>query len=273
MADTHRRTTINKDGICLEMCGDGSCSFRVVRPEGGRGFGLNERLHEERRRRPKGEPEWSSVGIGICKTASVLRYQKSRSGDPASFYWKIHSDLDRMHMPQPWAKGVMPLISSRRFWHWTQTQDRRALEYQLPEGREAQKDALWSHLSLLLGQWKFLFNHPTAVRNVLVGQGYEVKHTEIRRLIHRVRQDSGFFRPGNGGGFLFGPNIFETRPEELLAYWADVAAPFEALALVPEADLRPNRDYLRLPTKTEPEPLYRRFSRRRYDWEDEAWGE
>lgn len=265
MQDTHRSATIEQDGFHLKMYGDGSCSFRMVAPGGVRGFGVNERLDEERRRRPKSEPEWSSVGIGICKNASVLEYRKTTLNSDV-FHWKIHSDLDRTHMPQPWAKGVMPIISSRRFRHWAQTQDRRVLEYQLPEGREDQTAALDSHLALLLGQWRFLYNHTTSVRNVLVGQGYEIKHTEIRDRIHQVRRESGFFREGIGGPF-FGPNTFEKRDVEIQAFWDDVAAPFEALALVSSDALLPDKDPFLLP----PKPEKKKPAGRYCSWDYETW--
>ena len=101
---THRPAEIQDSGVHFKIYDDGSRSLKLVHPEGLRGFGINERLKEERRRAKPGTSAWRLPAVGVSSRASALAFSTApfvsfghgSVKDPSyRFYWCIHSDLER----------------------------------------------------------------------------------------------------------------------------------------------------------------------------------
>lgn len=127
-----------RDGVTLTFYPDGSGpAFHVTR--GGRAIGVNERLTARDRR-------WST---NTHARVTTLRYTRQDA------HLVIDGDLGRAFPPQPWARGLLPVVCMNRIFAFHAGASRAVLEFIPPIGwSDAAARATAAATALLLRGWR-----------------------------------------------------------------------------------------------------------------------
>lgn len=110
----HPPVETRRAGVQLMFFSDGSGPAFCVVKNGHTQEGVNERLRASRKNRES---------LGTNPKATTLRYQ--RRGE----WLKVDGDMGRMFPPQPWARGLLPLISMKRVFAFHAGVSRAFLEF------------------------------------------------------------------------------------------------------------------------------------------------
>jgi len=252
---------IAREGVSFTLYDDGSNRFVLLRDreaEPGAFGGVNERLYEMYRR--EGRDVFLHRPVGVCDSATTLNFTQVpgfwntvRGRD--DYYRVIHSDLKRSHVPQDWARGFMPIISAERFEKWRTTRDRTWLEFEIPEDPDQLKAVARSYIMLLARGWEDITT-TLMFRTILNNLGFDLDGKAVREILddlleegffklsRNARNPHGFWKPSpyvrryrrasiscDGAGDWDDP--FSDRLTRSLAFFASIAAPFEACAKRP----------------------------------------
>lgn len=167
--------------VVYEEYGDGSGPRFRLRRQLDKGFvaslsederkctcGTNERLSAS-------EIEISSPVL-LKDTSTNLTYSRSMRYVYKPFLM-IDGDLGRSHYPQPWAKGILPIISVKRAVFFARNPSRVLLQYRVPETYIDQFELAQWYYFLLFHGWRNGFTPPARTPDqyliLLRGQGFD----------------------------------------------------------------------------------------------------
>ncbi len=197
---------LRKDGIDAEVYGDGSIGF-APRSPGCTTAGVNERHYEQNRIGLKRGLDSRNgqvhnrhfVNVVTCRTATILKYRtvNIRNVDPdgPTFvfgFLYIDSDMDRAHMPQTWAAGILPVLPADRFHAWytsTSPNSGDIVRFNPPTVMDADgMRALETYLLLVIDRWTWGIRVQDATR-MMQNLGFGVTSRDVRKAFdHLVEQ-------------------------------------------------------------------------------------
>lgn len=185
---------IMKDGIDFAAYDDGGYWFKPNKPgTEGKNNG-NELLHARDRRAAK--LGIADFGVGIIEDPNATRLEFRGVYGPrdefgkSSYAWMVvESDLDRAHMPQPWARNLLPLLPVDRIWAWRNTPSpasRAIIEFNTPsEIDDAAMRMVETYLFLVIEAWKMGLRTQDAVR-LLRNVGININGKQARQALDNL---------------------------------------------------------------------------------------
>lgn len=233
---------IKSKGFEYKRYYDGSFGLYFLR-EGTEVHAFNERLNEKKLLFPSGSVmSW----IGMSATATTLNFetypyaplrQDMREGRD---FLCIHGDLERSHLPQRWARDVMPVFGVRRLELFEETQNGDVLKYD--QEKVDVEAAIRSYIALIASGWGFPTSRAMEVFDSLgfvstAGLHDEEIASKVFLAFTRL-EVCGFLRSytNRRGDLVYGRDYQLTR-EELSSFMAELAKPFEDAALHPLPEL------------------------------------
>ncbi len=196
---------------------DGSGPHLSFLKQGVERDGVNERLREARDVRKINDLNQKS--IIHAKSARSLRF--SRRG-----HWaQLNGDMGRAHLPQPWAKGVLPLFPSIRIWAMVNTENPDVLMFDMPDSVEEQIELAKAYLRLVAHGWDSGFisgpQNCADLVKILVGVGFDKlnKNRKAWRTVRDALLEEGYIKRvpksrGFYGSDALGDNFFLNIPRQ-----------------------------------------------------------
>jgi len=260
MSERFRTYNIASDGVLYRRYNDGSERFvlHIDRAGSPNSYGgINERLYAQWRGRKPPKDVLIQRSIGISRTATTLLYEQyprfwRGEGDKRQNHFRaIHSDLNRMHAPQSWSAGFMPIIVPWRFNRWLVTRQRSTLEFNIPSDPEQLRSIARSYILLIVKSWGNI-ETTKMLRGILNNIGIGVNGKVVREILDTLMEEEYLTvrhcAYNANGMWGFSPRVRRyswnsKRPgrpsmgdsfDDCLAYemsqLAEIATPFEACA-------------------------------------------
>lgn len=242
---------IVRDGIHLQFYPDGSGPTLRVVHGGAQYSGVNERLNAKYRRHPEQRtwkpgtpvPKPTKESLLINPAATTLDFKRDTVFCNLPFF-RIDGDMGRAFPPQPWARGLLPIVPLGRVFAFAEGGNRALLEYTPP--KHVDEHLIGTAAELLLTGWDHGFlrgvDTTQSMLRVLEAMGLGCTPSVLRRALEGRAEMYGAQDWERKLHYRWKPvapktRVFDAGAAATCARLAALYAAFEPYTIVKSADV------------------------------------